>query len=559
MSVTNKHKNMEEFVLRYQAALKAKMSRQEFSYLIGMQPDSIRRKRLKVLEWTGLNLPLLNDDPETNEPSEEQIETYRSYVNNIKELKSKSKVEEAEKGQKIYVITSAQNATPIHHKFLDALKNYCEVRNAELLVIPYRYRNPTSIWSTSSKDSEYWDSNIVPYLYDKKMKMNNNVMLMGHYKIQPTNVRPLSGTDNVTGEMSGIFGHPTIQQTSVPTPSQKLPKLMTTTGSITVKNYTDSKTGHNGDFNHSFAALVVEIDGDKFFMRHVHADKSGSFYDLNKYYTPTSVQEIDSIPALVTGDIHAAFHDEDVEKATYTSSESIMNLLKPQAWVIHDIEDFYARNHHHRGDHWLAFAKHHLGRDNVEKSLQISADFIDKHSRPDMTNVIVKSNHDEALDRWLKETDFRNDPENAKFFLYMQLKALENIKMTNTGFSTIDPFEFWCKHPYEQRGLSSIDNTRFMKRDESFSIHGIEMGFHGDQGPNGSRGSPNAFAKIGPKCIVGHSHSPSIFRGVYTVGVSAMLNLEYASGPSSWMHTHCIVYPDGHRTLIHIINDRWKL
>ena len=558
--MTTKQQNIEEFVLHYKAALHAKMTRQEFGYLIGMQPDSIRRKRLKVLENMGVSLTLLEDDPETEVPSDEAVQLYRDYILQIKEIEGRRELKVAPRGKKVYVVTSAQNATPIHEKFFKSILTYCEERDAELKVIPYRYRNPTSIWTNNSEANDYWDQRISPYLFDKKLQLNENLMLMGHYKIQPTAVKPLSGTDNLSGEKSAIFAHSSVQLVTIPTPAQKIPKILATTGSVTQQNYTDSKTGHNGDFNHSFAAMVVEIDNEKFFIRHIHADKdTGVFYDLNKKYTPTGVETIDEIPALITGDIHAAFHDPDVEKATYTNPDSIVNHLNPKTWVIHDLEDFYARNHHHRGDHWLAFAKHHLGRNNVEESLQISADFVDKHSRPDMTNVVVKSNHDEALDRWLKETDFRSDPENARFFLYMQLNALENMQMTKTGFSTIDPFKFWCQNPYEQRGLSSVNNTVFLDRDESYTVNDIEMGFHGDQGANGSRGSINSFAKIGPKCVIGHSHTPGIFRGVYCVGVSAYLNLEYASGPSSWLHTHCIVYPDGHRTLLHIIGDRWKL
>jgi hypothetical protein len=47
----------------------------------------------------------------------------------------------------IYVITAAQNATPINKPFFAALQLYCRKRNATLLVVPYRYKNPTSVWS----------------------------------------------------------------------------------------------------------------------------------------------------------------------------------------------------------------------------------------------------------------------------------------------------------------------------------------------------------------------------------------------------------------------------
>ena len=55
----------------------------------------------------------------------------------------------------------------------------------------------------------------------------------------------------------------------------------------------------------------------------------------------------------------------------------------------------------------------------MQEGLQQAADFIDRISRKDMEVVVVKSNHDEAFDRWLKETDIKGDPENAKFYYYL--------------------------------------------------------------------------------------------------------------------------------------------
>ena len=43
-----------------------------------------------------------------------------------------------------YVVTSAQNNTSVHRKFLRSLEHYCKLHRYQLLVIPLRYRNPTS-------------------------------------------------------------------------------------------------------------------------------------------------------------------------------------------------------------------------------------------------------------------------------------------------------------------------------------------------------------------------------------------------------------------------------
>ena len=57
---------------------------------------------------------------------------------------------------KIFVVTSAQNATPLHDAFWKSLLQYCEFRGAELMVIPIRYKNATSRWTDSQANAEWW-------------------------------------------------------------------------------------------------------------------------------------------------------------------------------------------------------------------------------------------------------------------------------------------------------------------------------------------------------------------------------------------------------------------
>jgi hypothetical protein len=548
----------EEFVLKYKAALKAKLSREEFSTYLGVKPDTVIRRRLTIKTNTGLDLPYLPIDTKFDgKISVEKSEKFEEYLELLREKNTPIKTEHQNK-KGVYVIVSAQNATPIHDGFWATILSYADHRHAEVMVIPYRYANPTSIWTENNKDNEYWWAPITPYLVTKPVKLCEGLQVMGHIKITPTATRPLSGLESMTGMDSGVFGHPKLELKTIATPSKKLPKILTTTGTCTVENYTDSKTGHKGAFHHNLSALVVEVDDDKFHIRHIHAEDDGSFYDLNYYYTPKGRTKYNRIAALVSGDSHAEFMDDKVMHGTYSGPESILEVLYPEVMVFHDVEDFYRRNHHHRNNDILSYGKHHYGRNNVEEGLQITADFLDSVSRPDILKLITRANHDEAFDRWLKEADPKLDPENAKFYYYMKFNQLDNIKPTRTGYQTIDAFEFWCKNPMDQKGLKSIDTTKFLKRDESFVVNGIEIGFHGDIGNNGGRGSIHSYSKIGPKVIIGHSHSPGILEGAYQVGVSAYLDLEYAVGPSSWLHTHCIVYPNGARTLINLINGEWR-
>ncbi|QDJ96434.1 putative A1 protein [Xanthomonas phage Xoo-sp13] len=556
-----RRQELEDFVLHYRTAHKHKWTNNDLADFFGIKADSIRRRVLNVKYQSGVSLPKLKDGVSTLTP--DKLDKFRKEIAEAKsKIASASSIVDTIKSdgpRRVgrYLITSAQNNTPIHQPFFASLLNYCEENNAELLVIPYRYKNPTSVFT--DKDYETWDSALDPYMVRGNLKICPELVLVGGVKIQPTAVQPLSGFEGYTGSSSAVFGHPKVQLKTVPTPNKELPKILTTTGAVTIPNYTDSKAGFKGEFHHSLAALVVEVTDEEFHIRHVHSHSDGSFYDLDSYYTTNEITTGHRVAALVTGDTHAMFLDKQVEAATYSNEDSIVKVLRPEMRVFHDLTDFYSRNHHHRGDDLLNFAKHLIGNDDVEAELQISADLVDKYNDPESLNVIVKSNHDEAFDRWLREANPLNDPKNARFFYYMKYNQYKSVKQTGNGrFSAFDPFEFWCFNPDQQTGLKAADNTHFLKRDESLTVGNIELGFHGDQGPNGARGSIQNMSKIGAKAIIGHSHSPGIYEGVYQVGTSSELDLGYNSGPSSWLTTHAVVYPDGKRTLIHIINGRWR-
>ena len=125
--------------------------------------------------------------------------------------------------------------------------------------------------------------------------------------------------------------------------------------------------------------------------------------------------------------------------------------------------------------------------------------------------------------------------------------------MTLHGASSPSPFVLWAK-----RLLPSDYRSVFLGADESYLIKGVEVGYHGDRGSNGARGNIRQFGKIGVKSVIGHSHTPGIKDGVYQVGTTSLLRLEYNHGPSSWLHTHCLIYRNGKRSLVNIIDGEWK-
>ncbi len=446
-----------------------------------------------------------------------------------------------------YVITCAQNATPVFPQGLAALRQYCKKNKAELVVIPIRYHNPTSAWTKADESSDWWASEIEADIVDTRTELNANLVLLADIRIQPTAVRPTSGMETFCGGQSTIIGHPKLEVVTIPTPQNQLAKIIHTTGAITVENYTDSKAGKKGEHHHAFGALVVEISGDKFFLRQINMEEDGSFYDLDARYSPSGVDTGIKAAALVLGDLHERFVDPGVVKATFGKG-GIVDTVNPQNVVFHDVLDFHSQNHHHRKKVFTKIAKHNADRANVEDEITECAAFIDKHLRDDQTAIFVPSNHPDAIARWVEETDWREDPENAGFYLETALAMVRSLDN-----ELVDPFVYWM-----QKKLKRVSQCEFPARDDSVMIHGIEVGMHGDKGPNGSRGYIRGFGRIGVKSVIGHSHTPGFMDGVAQVGTSSNLRLEYNSGPSSWMHCHCLVYQSGKRSLLWIIGGEWK-
>lgn len=456
-----------------------------------------------------------------------------------------------------FVVTSAQNATPIHKKAWKTLLNYCKVNKAQLLVVPYRYKNPTSRWSQKAKSHDWWAVDLAPYIIGHRVSLTPHILLLADIMVQPTADRPLNGLESMTGEDSAIIGHPKLEMTTIATPQQKFPKLLTTTGSITVKNYIESKAGKKGEHHHTFGAALIEVDGSHFHLRQLNIKNDGSFCDLLTEYSGDKIRKYDRVPALVMGDTHVEVIDPGVVNATFKDSDSIIKILKPETLVWHDVFDGQSINHHERNSFFNEYVKFQSGRRNVERELNRTFDFIDDVTPSNVKNIFVPSNHNGFLREWVENVDPRKDVENVVFWAE-SIQALKDPKLayqSASGPVVPDLFAFWGK-----KKLKTVKQAKFLNRGESFLIQNIEVGYHGDRGPGGSRGSRQGFRKIGVKSIIGHTHAPGIMDGAYQVGTSSRLDLTYMSGsPSNWLHTHCIIYPNGKRCLINIINGKWRI
>lgn len=442
---------------------------------------------------------------------------------------------------KRYVVTAAQNATPVHAGFLAALRRYADAREAQILVVPHRHRNPTSIAPPS--DDDVWAPELVPYLYSARGRINRHLVLAGDVRVQPTAANPLAGFEGLTGPESCVIAHPRVAFRAVASPLGRLPKVLATTGAVTRDNYGQSKAGALGAFHHSIGALVVEIDGGTFHLRQILAGRDGSFVDLDRMYLPDRIRKVARSAALVLGDSHARFVDPAVDAATFGPG-GIVEALNPEVIVFHDVTDGHTHSPHHHALHRIANAR--AGRADVAEEIREAVAYVRDRSRG-CKAVIVPSNHHDFLVRWILSTDWRADPANAVTYLECALALAKSSHVGPRGVTWADPL-----------AVAMEGVARVLRHGESFAVRGVELGMHGHLGPGGARGTLRNLSRLGARVVTGHSHTPGIEGGHYQVGTSTPLSLEYTHGPGAWLNTHCVVYPTGKRTLLTIVDGKWR-
>ena len=458
------------------------------------------------------------------------------------------------KGNK-FVITSAQNNTHIHEDFFKSLLVYCEEEGAELLISNFYYNK--NGFQNGAREDSWFDKRITPYLINESVQLAKGLVFNAELNILPTARNPLSGFDTYNGDQSGIVPHVKMELQPLPSPKFEEARALYTTGTITKRNYIQQKAGQLAEWDHIFGALIVEIDEDgDWFVRQLHAEsETGEFYDLTKKYTPKGViseEKEHYLAAIQYGDIHRDKLRKSVADMCWNSENSIAATMKPEYAFLEDIHDQARRNHHNMKDPYYLFKQFSSKKECIKDEVRLTVDLLQDLKKYNKNLVVVESNHDVALERYLKEQDYRKDPVNALFFLEMQL---ENYKKMSEG-EELQTFKTACEKVAEE---GDLDRVAFLKTDESFRMLGIEMGSHGNTGNNGSRGSALSFRKQGIKYNIGHSHAPLIKGGVFQAGACVLVeDSGYATGGSSWAIGHIFTYPNGKRTMVVCKNGKWR-
>jgi transposase-like protein len=462
-----------------------------------------------------------------------------------------------------FILTAAQNNTPIFKQFFKNLQVFAEHVGAVLHVSRFTYnknaygRMSVKPTTEETQDDLWYDPAIAPYVSDTRLALAPGLDWCGELNILPTVVNPLSGLESYTGRHSSVIPHSKIALQSVASGKHEATKFLYTTGAVTQRNYIQKTAGQKAEFHHAYGALLVEVDSSgSWFCRHLNADSTGTFYDLDVRVRRGKITTGHRVEAINWGDIHVAEIDPAVRSLAWGAG-GMLDILQPKYQVMHDVLDFMARSHWDDKDPHVRFKIHVAGEDNIEREVIDVGEFLKESKRKNTLTVVVDSNHHNHLGRWLKEKNGLYDPVNADFWARLNARVLQHIRK---GRGEPDYLSLALLETIE---WDSLKDVRVLHEDESFIIcpdanAGIELGMHGDRGLNGARGSPRSFARMGRKANTGHTHSAGIFQGIYTAGTCSSLTPDWVHGPSSWSHSHIVTYPNGKRTIVTMWMGKWR-
>lgn len=446
-----------------------------------------------------------------------------------------------EDGVRRLVVTAVEPGAPIHQGFWSNLQAYAARMGAGMMVLRIGSTDLAGPRAHGSPDG----------LVTGHVDVAGLIDVAGDLAVAPRLSRPLDATRHRARCAWTVVPHPAVQLETLARVRADGLRVQLTTGSLNV-----ARVASGGGWRSDLGAVIVEVAADgAAFCRHIQADPDGdgSFQDLGVRAAGGATTSGHRVEALSFGDIHHAHMDAGVAAATWgigrdgrDRERSLVDQLRPVTMVFHDVCDFDARSPFDARDHLKRFAQSVQGGGDVREEMAAAARFLAATRRRWSSSVVVHSNHDDMLVRWLRDTDFRDDPGNAVFYLETSLALHRRIL---AGLSTDGIFA----ETLGRLGGDGLRGVRFLETGESLRIAGVECGVHGHQGADGRRGDLRSFERLGTRLTMGHTHRPTTRDGVVCAGV-CQTGLDYARGAlTAWAVGHVVTYDTGARQhLFHV-------
>jgi hypothetical protein len=462
-----------------------------------------------------------------------------SSVDDMFSGKMKITKEDIEPGR--YVITTAVANAPVDETFMDALTSYCKLHSAKLIIMPCE--SVTNSFENKTAVFDSYFNNVECYVAIDDVPLNDNFSICS-IQVSAKQIKSITGLSRLGNrEGSYVFASPKQFLEYVPSGNNRGKNYaIMTPGACTrpayfTETFVSKRLSYIAERDHTIGAIIVDIKNDRNFdFRQIQSNGEGSFCDMGIKYNPDGTTEEVSVN-LVFGDLHGVH----VDKKALDYFIDLTSSLNVDRLFLHDVFDGYSISHHIK-DIAVKASRHAEKADvlstEIQKTLELIK-YVDERVSPKELNI-VKSNHDEFLDRYLSAGNYISDPVNHYMSLKIATALFEDRDVLQHAFEVVSQEK-------------TPSHWNFLDRDQSYKIGGVECASHGDLGMNGARPSLNSLEKIYGSCVVGHNHSAAIQRSVFRVGTLSKLDMDYNRGPSSWTHTCCILYADGQRQLINYI------
>ena len=479
-----------------------------------------------------------------------------------------------------YVLTSIQNNTKLHPGFNNLLAyvdwlDARETSSCRLMVGTFSYQmasyGPKAVKRGKHRgailnEKLKYAPEAEQYIVDESTELAPGLIWCGEQNILPTAKHPLTAMEDYNGRSSNVVPHAKIAMESVPSMPDEATKFNYSTGVMTQRNYIQKRAGIIAEQNHDYGAVLVSVDHDgNWWVRQLYLGPDDEIMDVGPPGTvgvrvqAGVVSEEYVVEGVHWGDAHASEMERWVRDLAW-GKDGVMDTLRPTYQFMNDLFSMRSRTHHEIRDFHRMYEKHTDEEESVEDELRLTADFLAEASRDYCETVVVPSNHDRHLSRWLNEADFRLDPLNAKFFCLAQYAVLDAMDRGDKDFNVLE----WALQYVHGGRFPDETNVRFLGEDESFVIArdkrgkgGVEEGLHGDLGSNGGKGSTQSLTKMGRLLNKGHDHIAAIRGRVFSAGACA-LRFVFMKGPSSHSISHIVTYKNAARTIMTMWAGAWR-
>lgn len=437
----------------------------------------------------------------------------------------------------IYLVTTIQCGALVNTNMLRNMLVFAKRHKADkilVFVMPGRHKEDTAIAPSLQLEPmiEFIEA-------DKSGRALNTNLKLFDTGILASQINPLTGfSSKLHRDFSFVLPSPKIRYQSIANTSN-YPRFLATTGALTHGNYKlHTAQGRKAELEHEYGFAFIRIKNSRLFEFHpVMALKNGNFNFGREYYNNGTVSD-QQPEALILGD----WHTGDTCPKTRAVTIKMIDELRPKRVVFHDLFNGHSINHHERDNNMSKVKLVTSRRNELEKEVDICRQELNWFANrfPDVQFLVVESNHDLFLEKFIGVENFLQDGINSVFSCRLFIEVAR------------------VKQPILQTAMlltgKIAPNVRFLKEDEEYRVQGVALHVHGHRGINGAKGSGQSYDKYNFRTISAHAHTPAIYANVMVVGTSTILRLPYMKGASSHLNAHGVLYKSGKYALLTIIH-----